>query len=166
MGIENEIKQYRFTGENQKALINLMYTYHWVTERLKAILSQNDITLQQYNILRILRGSDPKPLSTLNIRDRMLDKMSDTSRIVDRLMLKGLVDKKNCTTDKRLVDVNITEAGKKLLTAIDEKDEEAMTGIISNLDHSELVRLNQLLDKLREKSGPSFAPDKPDAGNQ
>ncbi|MFN5423436.1 MAG: MarR family winged helix-turn-helix transcriptional regulator [bacterium] len=149
MGIENEIQQFRFTGENQKALINLMYTYHWVTERLKTILSENDITLQQYNILRILRGSDPKPLSTLNIRERMLDKMSDTSRIVDRLMLKGLVDKKNSKADKRLVDVSITEEGKKLLEDIDKKDD-AMTGIIGNLNQDELMKLNQILDKLRE----------------
>ncbi len=150
MGIENEIQQYRFTGENQKALINLMYTYHWVTERLKNILSENDITLQQYNILRILRGSDPAPLSTLNIRDRMLDKMSDTSRIVDRLMLKGLVDKQGCKTDKRLVDVSITAEGKKLLEEIDKKDDE-MTRIIGNLSQDELKKLNQILDKMRER---------------
>lgn len=165
MGIENEIQQYRFTGENQKALINLLYTYHWVTEKLKAVLSENDITLQQYNILRILRGSDPKPLSTLNIRDRMLDKMSDTSRIVDRLMLKGLVDKKSCVTDKRLVDVCITSEGKKLLEEIDKKDE-AMTGIIGNLDQEELIKLNQILDKLRATSEELSTSNKPDSNNQ
>lgn len=165
MGIENEIQQYRFTGENQKALINLLYTYHWVTEKLKAVLSENDITLQQYNILRILRGSDPKPLSTLNIRDRMLDKMSDTSRIVDRLMLKGLVDKKSCVTDKRLVDVSITAEGKKLLEEIDKKDD-VMTGVIRNLSHQDLVALNQILDKLRGTPEGLSASDQPDAHNQ
>lgn len=165
MGIENEIQQYRFTGENQKALINLLYTYHWVTEKLKAVLSENDITLQQYNILRILRGSDPKPLSTLNIRDRMLDKMSDTSRIVDRLMLKGLVDKKSCVTDKRLVDVSITDEGKKLLEEIDRKDD-VMTGVIGNLNHQELVALNQILDKLRGTAESLADSDQPDSQNQ
>lgn len=165
MGIENEIQQYRFTGENQKALINLLYTYHWVTEKLKAVLSENDITLQQYNILRILRGSDPKPLSTLNIRDRMLDKMSDTSRIVDRLMLKGLVNKKSCVTDKRLVDVSITEEGKNLLEEIDKKDD-VMTGVIGNLNHQELVALNQILDKLRGTAEGLAASDQPDSQNQ
>lgn len=165
MGIEKEIQQYRFTGENQKALINLMYTYHWVTERLKEILSENDITLQQYNILRILRGSDPKPLSTLNIRERMLDKMSDTSRIVDRLMLKGLVDKKSCKIDKRLVDVCITEGGKKLLEEIDKKDD-AMTKVIANLNQEELIKLNQILDKLRATPEELSANDKPDSSHQ
>ena len=165
MGLEKEIQQYRFTGENQKALINLMYTYHWVTEKLRNLLSEDDITLQQYNILRILRGSDPKPLSTLNIRDRMLDKMSDTSRIVDRLMLKGLVNKKSCPTDKRLVDISITVAGKQLLEKIDKKDE-AMTAIISNLNKEELAALNHILDKLRDQPEVLPAPDHPDAENQ
>lgn len=148
MGLEKDIKQQHFSGEDQKALINLIYTYHWVTERLKSILNQDEITLQQYNILRILRGSDPKPLSTLAIRERMLDKMSDTSRIVDRLVLKGLADKKISAADKRLVDVNITREGKKLLERIDKKNE-AMTSIIANLNEADMKHLNAILDKLR-----------------
>lgn len=148
MGLEKDIKQQHFTGEDQKAIINLIYTYHWVTEKLKSILNEDDITLQQYNILRILRGSDPKPLSTLTIRERMLDKMSDTSRIVDRLVLKGLADKKVSIVDKRLVDVNITREGKRLLERIDRKNE-AMTSIISNLEESDMKSLNAILDKLR-----------------
>ena len=89
MGIEKDIHQTHFTGEGQKSLINIIYTYHWLTDQIRKFLAEEDITLQQFNILRILRGSDPQPLSTLTIRDRMLDKMSDTSRIVDRLVLKG-----------------------------------------------------------------------------
>ncbi len=148
MGIEKEINQQHFQSEGQKAIINLIYTYNWVTERLKSILAEDDITMQQFNILRILRGSDPKPLSTLTIRERMLDKMSDTSRIVDRLVLKGWVDKKMCTTDKRLVDVFITKEGKKVLERIDKKSDE-MNATTSALSDTELVQFNQLLDKLR-----------------
>lgn len=148
MGIEKDINQQHFQSEGQKAIINLIYTYNWVTERLKAILAEDDITMQQFNILRILRGSDPKPLSTLTIRERMLDKMSDTSRIVDRLVLKGWVDKKMCTTDKRLVDVFITKEGKKVLERIDKKSDE-MNATTSALSDAELVQFNQLLDKLR-----------------
>ena len=148
MGIEKDINQYHFTSEGQKAIINLVYTSNWVTEHIKAVLDDQDITLQQFNILRILRGSDPQPLSTLTIRERMLDKMSDTSRIVDRLVIKGLAVKKVCTTDKRLVDVNITEDGKKMLEAIDSR-EAAMTSIIKNLSDAELKQLNTLLDNLR-----------------
>ena len=148
MGIEKDINQYHFTSEGQKAIINLVYTSNWVTEHIKTVLDDQDITLQQFNLLRILRGSDPQPLSTLTIRERMLDKMSDTSRIVDRLVIKGLAAKKVCSTDKRLVDVNITEDGKKLLETIDSK-QAAMTSITKNLSDAELKQLNTLLDNLR-----------------
>lgn len=148
MGLEKDIQQSSFSGQNQKAVINLIYTYHWVTERIKNILLEEDITLQQYNILRILRGSDPRPLSTLMIRERMLDKMSDTSRIVDRLLLKKLVSKRLCNTDKRLVDVSITKEGKAMLQRIDERDNE-MNKVMEMLNEEELITLNKLLDKLR-----------------
>ena len=148
MGLEKDIKQQHFTSENQKLIINLVFTNNWLTEKIKDFLSAEDITLQQFNILRILRGSHPQPLSTLTIRERMLDKMSDTSRIVDRLLLKGLVDKKTCPTDKRLVDISITEEGKKILAKIDMKEKE-MTAIISNLSQEEMKMLNGLLDKMR-----------------
>ena len=148
MGIEKDINQQHFQSEGQKAMINLVYTYSWVTEKIKSILAEDDITMQQFNILRILRGSDPKPLSTLTIRERMLDKMSDTSRIVDRLVLKGMVDKKMSAVDKRLVDVYITKEGKKLLEKIDKKAD-AMNAITSALSNTDLLKLNELLDKLR-----------------
>jgi DNA-binding MarR family transcriptional regulator len=148
MGLEKDIQQSSFSGQNQKATINLIYTYHWVTERIKNILVEEDITLQQYNILRILRGSDPMPLSTLMIRERMLDKMSDTSRIVDRLLLKKLVSKRLCITDKRLVDVSITDQGKAMLQRIDARDNE-MRSVMEKLSEEELIMLNKLLDKLR-----------------
>jgi MarR family 2-MHQ and catechol resistance regulon transcriptional repressor len=148
MGLEKDIQQSSFSGQNQKATINLIYTYHWVTERIKNILLEEDITLQQYNILRILRGSDPMPLSTLMIRERMLDKMSDTSRIVDRLLLKKLVSKRLCNSDKRLVDVSITSEGKAMLQRIDARDNE-MRSVMEKLSEEELITLNKLLDKLR-----------------
>jgi len=148
MGLEKDIQQSSFSGQNQKAVINLIYTYHWVTEQIKIILFEEDITLQQYNILRILRGSDPRPLSTLTIRERMLDKMSDTSRIVDRLLVKKLVSKRLCNSDKRLVDVSITSEGKAMLQRIDARDNE-MRSVMEKLDEDELTTLNGLLDKLR-----------------
>ena len=148
MGLEKDIKQQQFTSENQKLIINLVFTNNWLTEKIRDFLSVEDITLQQFNILRILRGSHPQPLSTLTIRERMLDKMSDTSRIVDRLLLKGLVSKKTCPSDKRLVDISITEEGKKVLARID-RNEKQMIAIISNLDQQEMKLLNGLLDKMR-----------------
>ena len=151
MGLEKDIKQQHFTSENQKLIINLVFTNNWLTEKIRDFLSTADITLQQFNILRILRGSHPQPLSTLTIRERMLDKMSDTSRIVDRLVLKGLVDKKTCPSDKRLVDISITKEGKKVLATIDQKEKEVMA-VVANLNQEEMEILNGLLDKMRGSS--------------
>jgi MarR family transcriptional regulator, 2-MHQ and catechol-resistance regulon repressor len=129
-------------------MINVIYTYGWVIERIKTLLASEDITHQQYNILRILRGSSPQPISTLQIRERMLDKMSDTSRIVDRLVAKGLVKKVLCATDKRLVDVTITDKGHKLLKKLDNQSDHT-TEIMANLSEKESEQLSNLLDKLR-----------------
>jgi len=148
MAIEKDIRQSNFRNLNQKSMVNLIYTYHWVVEKIKQLLSSEDITLQQYNILRILRGSFPTPLSTLQIRERMLDKMSDTSRIVDRLVAKGLVRKHTSKTDKRLVDVTITDEGRELLTKLDRHNDE-LDNIVTSLSEGEMNTLNNLLDKLR-----------------
>src|SRR6478672_5566002 len=123
MSLEKEIHQEKFMHSKQKAMINLLYTYGWVIEKIKGFLAKEDITHQQFNILRILRGAFPKPLSTLQIRERMLDKMSDTSRIVDRLITKDLVKKTICPADKRLVDVVITEKGQELLKKINKESD-------------------------------------------
>jgi DNA-binding MarR family transcriptional regulator len=147
MSIDNDIQQSRFKSEYQRAMVNLIYTYNWTTEQLKQLLDKEDLTMQQFNILRILRGSE-KPLSTLQIRERLLDKMSDTSRIVDRLILKGLVKKNVCKTDKRLVDINISEKGKKRLQKLD-LQEDKIEAIVSALSESEAKTLNTLLDKIR-----------------
>lgn len=148
MGIDQDILQTRFRNEHQKASLNILYTYNWITERTKEIFSSEDITPQQFNILRILRGSHPQPLSTLQIRERMLDKMSDTSRIVDRLIAKGLVKKAICKDDRRLVDVIITDKGKKLLERLDTRQDE-LDNIIGNLSKKEALVLSELLDKIR-----------------
>ena len=147
MSIETEINQKQFRNEHQKSVINLIYTYNWMTEKSKSILDRFDVTAQQFNILRILRGAG-EPLSTLQIRQRMLDKMSDTSRIVDRLVKKGLAKKVLCKTDKRLVDVTITDKGKKLLENLDAYQDE-MDAILKNLTIEEAAGLNSLLDKIR-----------------
>ena len=152
MSLEKDIHQLRsFRNEYQKAIVNLIFTNNWLNEKIKTFLDKEDITPQQFNILRILRGSLPQPLSTLQIRERMLDKMSDTSRIVDRLVVKELVKKNSCKADKRLVDVLITDKGKKLLEKFDAKSNE-MDSLISNLSEAEAKTLNKLLDKARGSS--------------
>jgi len=147
MSIEKDISQPKFRNEYQKGVINLIYTYNWLNEKMKALFDKEQITAQQFNILRILRGAG-KPISTLQIRQRMLDKMSDTSRIVDRLIVKGLVKKSVCPEDKRLVDVSITEKGSKLLEKMDMYEPE-MDAVLGNLSTAETKTLNTLLDKIR-----------------
>lgn len=149
MGIEQDINQLKFASEHQKATINLIYTYNWMTEQMKYLFEQFGITGQQFNILRILRGAGA-PLSTLQIRQRMLDKMSDTSRIVDRLVIKQLVKKTVSKEDRRLVDVVITDKGMKLLEKMD-KHQKDMDNIFGNLSLQETKTLNKLLDKIRNR---------------
>lgn len=148
MALEDDIKQSKFRNEFQKAGINIIYTFNWLSERMKNLFEVHGLTLQQFNILRILRGAG-QPLSTLQIRQRMLDKMSDTSRIVDRLIIKGLVKKEICKSDKRLVDVYITEKGKKILAKLDNHQDE-MDGMLNNLTETEAKTINILLDKIRQ----------------
>ena len=147
MGIEKDISQAKFRSEYQKATINLIYTFNWMNEQIKNMLDQYDITPQQFNILRILRGAG-KPISTLQIRQRMLDKMSDTSRIVDRLIKKELVKKVVCEGDRRLVDVSISDLGLQLLDRIDHRQDD-MDSVFKNLDEEQAITLNNLLDKIR-----------------
>lgn len=149
MSIEKEIPKNYFRNSSHKALVNIIFTSNWILERLKHFLENEDITHQQYNILRILNNSDT-PLSTLKIREQMLDKMSDTSRIVERLLKKDLVNKQVCLTDKRLVDVTITGKGVQLLQRLEKKTNE-LDSIISNLTSEDIDTVNQLLDKIREE---------------
>jgi len=150
MGIEKDIQQTNFRNEFQKMSINIIYTANWLNEKMGQILATEDITQQQYNILRILRGSEC-PLSTLKIRERMLDKMSDTSRIVDLLIVKGLVEKTACQKDKRLVDITISKKGLQLLEKLDSLNDH-IDSILKGVSEKEAQAINQILDKLREHS--------------
>ncbi len=148
MSINTDIQQTRFRNEHQKAMINLIYSYNWLMENTRKHLDRYDLTNQQFNILRILRGAG-EPLSTLQIRQRMLDKMSDTSRIVDRLVKKELVQKVICPSDRRLVDVTISEKGRNLLAELDAHESE-WEKLLFSINEAEAAELNRLLDKLRQ----------------
>ena len=148
MGIVEDIKQIKsFRSEFHKVTVNIIYSSSWILGHVKEFVGKEDITPQQYNILRILRGS-VLPLSTLQIRERMLDKMSDTSRLVERLIKKELVEKETSHIDKRLVDVTISKKGLDLLQRLDEKSEE-LDQIVNKLTTEEAGILNSLLDKMR-----------------
>jgi DNA-binding MarR family transcriptional regulator len=148
MKIEEAINQKHFRNDWQRATINLLYTHNWVANQMKMLLKPYRITGQQFNVLRILRGQFPEPITTSVIRERMLDKMSDASRIVDRLCKKELVERKTCPNDKRLVDVLITEAGLELLQDIDLHTEK-LDVAQRNLTEEEAIQLSNLLDKMR-----------------
>lgn len=148
MQLQQETKTSRFESIYQQAIVNVLFTYGWCNDRLKQMVSPYDITTQQFNILRIIRGQHPAPSSINLLRSRMLDKMCDASRIVDRLVQKGHVIKAINPSDKRAVDIFITEKGSSLLSQIDEEvDLSAMAA--PNLTEEEAEQLNYLLDKMR-----------------
>jgi DNA-binding MarR family transcriptional regulator len=147
MGIEQDIQQPNFRNEFQKMGINLLFTANWLNEHIGKMLSDEGVTQQQYNILRILRGSNT-PLSTLKIRERMLDKMSDTSRIVDRLIAKELVVKNTCEKDKRLVDITLSPKGICLVDQLDQYNDR-IDALLKGINESEAQLMNQILDKIR-----------------
>lgn len=147
MKLEDEISQPKFKSEYQKAALNIIYTCNWFTSQHSANLKPHGITQQQYNILRILRGQHPKPASVKLLKELMMDKMSDASRLVEKLRLKGFVERKINIDDRRNVDVAITQKGLDLLTSLDYLDDNFKE--IIALDNSEVQQLNELLDKLR-----------------
>jgi DNA-binding MarR family transcriptional regulator len=147
MKIEEEIKQQRFVSPNQKAVINLLYTANWLLAKQKDVFRPHNLTLQQFNILRILRGQHPKSISATEIKSRMLDKNSDVSRLLDRMTAKGLVTKKTCLNDKRAADINLTPEGLALLTELD-KIQHQIDNILV-LTEDDALLLSDLLDRSR-----------------
>ncbi len=148
MKLEQAIKQNTFS-KGQRLGLNLIYTFNWLKNNQKEYFSGFDITAQQYNVLRILRGKHPEVYSTSDIRDRMLDKMSDASRIVDRLLKKSLVERKTNKVDKRLVDIKISNKGIKLLDSMDSTIEKHAQEPFNKLSKKEQELLDSLLDKMR-----------------
>lgn len=151
MKIEEEIKQKQFKSEYHKAMVNIIFTYNWLIKNQVEVLEPYGITLQQFNILRILRGQYPKPSTIKLMKERMLDRMSDCSRIVEKLRAKKLVERHLCVKDRRNVDVLITKKGLALLKKLDKIFEKSDKNLIA-LSDKELKTFNKLLDKLRRKN--------------
>ena len=148
MKLEEEIKQKTFKSQQQKLAINLLFTSNWLNYSFSGFFKEHDITTQQYNVLRILRGQYPKNCSLKLIKDRMLDRMSDASRIVDKLVLKGYVERNQCPDDRRSVNLLISESGLQLLQKLEFIDS-ATNDIFKNLTVKQMETLNDLLDDLR-----------------
>lgn len=147
MQLEQEIKQTNFISQHQKLMLNVMATNNRITYWLKDIFQQHGLTMQQYNIIRIPRGAK-QALSTTQIKERMLDKNSNISRIVDRMILKDLVAKSTSAEDKRLVSITISEIGLKILHKIDQI-EHSFFDPLKTLTEEECRIANQLLDKIK-----------------
>lgn len=148
MRIEEEIQQKSFKSEYHKLAVNIIFTHGWLTSLQRGLFDKYSITVNQYNILRILRGQHPNPFSVNLLKERMLDKMSDTSRLVERLRAKGLVERKICKNDRRKSDVKVTSKGLELLSELEPIDLE-VERTLQVLSKDEAERLNNLLDKMR-----------------
>lgn len=150
MDIQDELQVSEFASEWLKAAVNISFTADWMDNMMKDELKDLDISPQQANVLRILRGQNGSPLSTLDIKKRMIQKSADVSRIVDRLHKKGMLNKRTAKDDKRLVEINISEIGLMVLTKIDEIAKQNPNYYL-NLTEQEAKDLNYLLNKLRNK---------------
>ncbi|MEK6547845.1 MAG: MarR family transcriptional regulator [Bacteroidota bacterium] len=148
MGISEDLKQNKFRTPTSKAIVNIIYTGNWVLQQQHELLKPFGLTIQQYNVLRILRGQQNNPITVLGITERMLDKMSNASRLVDKLLEKNLVLRRECPHDRRAVDVIILPAGLTLLEEIDQVQlnwEQNFHGIsLEKMD-----QMNEILDEFR-----------------
>ncbi|MBM3168937.1 MAG: MarR family transcriptional regulator [Bacteroidetes bacterium] len=146
--IEEEIQQVEFKDLHHKAVVNLLYTHSYLVTFQNALFKPCDLSPEQYNVLRILRGQGGKPATMAAIQERMLNKMSNASRLVDKLVAKCLVKREECPLDRRQVDVEITPKGLELLGILENQIMEINKEMV-HLDEKELLLLNGLLDKLR-----------------
>jgi len=155
MTINEAVKQANFRNEQQKMLINILYTNNWLINKIKKNLKPHNITHQQYNVLRILQGKSPAACSAGEIKRVMLDKTPDVTRLIDRLLQKGFVSRCVCSNNRRQIDICITEKGRQILQVIRPEMDEMMQ-FTQQISEQEAIQISLILDKLRD----SFADDK------
>ena len=147
MNLEQEIKQKAFRSEQSKLIVNLIYTYNQLKSRIATVLKNEGITMQQYNVLRIVNGSGEEGITTSEIRERMLDKMSDASRMVDRLEAMQLVVKRRDRDDRRVIHVFLTEKGQRLVFRL--MEQETIVQLANGVKEESAQPRNKLLDAFR-----------------
>lgn len=148
MRIDDEIQSSNFEDNYHKVVVNIAYTEGWLSNTLRLHFEKFNLTRQQFNILRILRGQYPKPATINVLKERMIDKMSDASRIVDRLIQKELITRCTNSKDRRAVDIRISEKGLDTLAKMD-AEFKTKDFLQNNLTPDEAAQLSDLLDKLR-----------------
>lgn len=151
MNIDEQLMKGNFQNQKHRLRMNMLYSSYWLSDRIADFLKPFGITQQQFNVLRILRGQSPEPISTKEIRERMIVSSADSSRLVDRLCEKDLIWKRPCPHDGRLVQVFIDKKGEELLARIDKQLPE-LDAVMGNLSEKEAEVLNQLLNKMRFKA--------------
>jgi DNA-binding MarR family transcriptional regulator len=148
MGISEDLKQTKFNSPTSKAVVNIIFTGNWMMQQTHELLKPYGLTPQQYNVLRILRGQQNNPITVLGITERMMDKMSNASRLVDKLLEKKLVLRRECPQDRRAVDVMILPAGLSLLDEID-KVQLAWEKNFASISTDKMDQMNEILDEIR-----------------
>jgi DNA-binding MarR family transcriptional regulator len=151
MKIEEEIKSTVPLDISKKIILNILYTQNVVTDKMNEILKPFDLSGEQYNVLRILRGQKGNPANMCVIQERMLAKTSNTTRLVDKLLLKELVTRNVCPENRRKIEVLVTQKGLEVLNQLDPKVKEHENSFSKNLSSEELELLNQLLEKYRNQ---------------
>jgi DNA-binding MarR family transcriptional regulator len=148
MSLEGDIRQEKFESEHHKMTVNILFTGGWLHNLNTLRFKPFDITPEQYNVLRILRGGHPRQLMLAEITARMIDKSSNATRLVEKLRQKGLVKRETCESNRRQVDIVITDKGLALLSKIDKTTDDWMKNL-KNVTKQEAQELNRILDKLR-----------------
>jgi DNA-binding MarR family transcriptional regulator len=148
MGIEQAIKQAKFENEYEKAAVNILFTGSWLSNMNSTRLKKHGITPEQYNVLRILRGSHPKSMMLAEVTARMIDKSSNCTRLVEKLRQKELLKREICENSRRQVDITILDSGLAVLRKIDAEAQQWLD-TLKNITNSEAQELNRILDKLR-----------------
>jgi len=150
MELEKEIQQTKFKSERHKAVLNIVFTSSWIACQQMRFFKDHDLSPQQYNVMRILRGQKGKPITVNGIQERMLDKNSNASRLIDKLKEKKLAERVICEKDRRQVDIIITNKGLELLKKIDMVIDD-IENLYTTITEKEAEELNRILDKLRNQ---------------
>ena len=147
MNVEEEIKTEKNLPLKSRTIIHFMLVNNKINEAISKVLRPYDVSVQQFNVLRILRGQNGKPANLSTLNERMVTKMSNTTRLVDKLIMKGYVNRITCESNRRKVEISITDQGKISLQQMDRAMQKAENKILENMPIGELEQLNKLLDK-------------------
>ena len=147
MKVEQIIKTEKKIPLERRTIIHFMLVNNKINESISNALKPYDVSLQQFNVLRILRGQNGKPANLSTLNERMVTKMSNTTRLVDKLILKGFVDRITCPSNRRKVEINITAQGNKVLNKMDIAMNKAEKSVLKSISKKELEQLNILFNK-------------------